>query len=196
MDHLTEAQRQLAIQTTQLRDQDPNVLPIERVWIGGFGADTDVTMNALEKTKEQIRTMCSDIRTHLPLPSGKLSQQGWKLMDPESTIRSSLSPDENAREARDVSVSSGTTRIVHPPHAPLGRDVGVRGTQCANRLFTKAQEARARARGSRTPFQYDFPSTETSYRQQHQEGLAFSHIKVAPWKSLLKLWKIDDPKEV
>ncbi|KFA50481.1 hypothetical protein S40293_03025 [Stachybotrys chartarum IBT 40293] len=196
MDHLTEAQRQLAIQTAQLRDQDPDVLPLERVWIGGFGADADVTMNALEKTKEQMRTMYSDIRTHLPVPKGKLSQQGWKLVDPESAKRRSLSPDKNAREARDVSVPSGSTQVVHPPHVPSGGDAGVRSTQCANRLFAKAQEAQARARGSRTPFLYDFPSTETSYRQQDQEGRAFSHIKVAPWESLLKLWKIDDPKEV
>ncbi|KAM0245569.1 hypothetical protein ACHAQJ_010535 [Trichoderma viride] len=183
---LLEAQQRL-IENIQEKTKD--VVPLEKVWVGAFGARTSLTA-AIDVTVQWIDTLLGKVRDWIPAPPREIPHRGWSLATPERL----LADDRSYKTATDIDVTKASPQFeddTSPPkiifHPPSGHGQN-QYTKCRNRLYRRAREVDPRLEGAN--FEYIFRPTMDWYKEQCDEGRGFEHIKVLPWREVFQLYKV------
>ncbi|KAM0515067.1 hypothetical protein ACHAPE_006390 [Trichoderma viride] len=76
---LTESQQKLI---EYIRGKTKDVIPLEKVWVGSFGAGAGST-STVDITLRWLDGLLGNVRDWLPAPAKELSLRGWNLVTPE-----------------------------------------------------------------------------------------------------------------
>ncbi|PTB41227.1 hypothetical protein M441DRAFT_79409 [Trichoderma asperellum CBS 433.97] len=174
-----------------LEEKTKGILDLEKVWVGSFGARAGCS--ALDVTMRWLDSLLGKVRDWIPAPAKEVPLRGWSL-----ATREKLSENQ---KSDGVAMNDDITKINLPLqedtlstpkiifHPPSGNNQKPY-TRCRNRLHQWAREADPKLEG--TNFEYVFRPTMDWYSEQCEEGRGFEHIKVVPWESFFKLYKIEE----
>lgn len=183
---LTESQQQLI---EYIRGKTKDVIPLEKVWVGSFGASAGSTVG---DTLRWLDGLLGNVRDWLPAPAKELPLRGWSLVAPEKPSESQKSDEAAIRDDIIMGLSlqdstSSTPKIIfHPPSGNNQRPY----SKCRNRLYQSAREADPKFEGKN--FEYVFRPTMDWYEEQCEEGRGFEHIKVVPWEEIFEMYKVEE----
>ncbi|RGP64653.1 hypothetical protein FSPOR_7798 [Fusarium sporotrichioides] len=190
---LIEAQRMMI----QKIRGERGMLPLNRVWIGGWDIDQSSSVDPIDMTLQHLENMLLDWRNNVPIPVAAMRSKGWKSVargHAPSQPRSRPSPEpmdlDTTTEASDTG-DEEPKMVFNPPRTkhPSGR------TTCNNRFFQHCMHEEMR-RAPKSAMEYRFEPTMEWYRRQVQEGSGFEHINFMPWQEVFAKYKIEDPKKV
>lgn len=185
---LTESQQQLI---ECIRGKTKDVIPLEKVWVGSFGAGAGST-STVDVTLRWLDGLLGNVRDWLPAPAKELPLRGWSLVTPEKPSKNQKSDAVAMRDdiMKGLSLqddASSTPKIIfHPPSGNNQKPY----SKCRNRLYQSAREADPKFEGK--SFEYVFRPTMDWYEEQCEEGRGFEHIKVVPWEDIFELYKVEE----
>ncbi|KAM0361541.1 hypothetical protein ACHAP4_002009 [Fusarium culmorum] len=193
---LIEAQR---IMIQRLR-REHDMLPLNRIWIGGWDTDRPSSVDPLDTTLQNLERLLLDWRNNVPIPVPAMWNKGWKWVQrghaPFQPRTRSPSPEpmdvDTAPEATDTDTVDEVSKIVFdPPRAmkPNGK------MACKNRFFQSCMYEKVRG-APKDALEYRFEPTMQWYRRQFEEGSGFEHINFMTWEEVFAKYKIENPKEV
>nr|WOD46229.1 hypothetical protein [Trichoderma atroviride] len=185
---LTESQQQLI---EYIRGKTKDVIPLEKVWVGSFGASAGST-STVDVTLRWLDGLLRNVKDWLPAPAKELPLRGWSLVAPEKLSKNQKSDGVAMRDDIMKSLSlqddtSSTPKIIfHPPSGNNQKSY----SKCRNRLYQSAREADPKFEGKN--FEYVFRPTLDWYEEQCEEGRGFEHIKVVPWEEIFKMHNVEE----
>ncbi|KAL7921582.1 hypothetical protein ACQKWADRAFT_295471, partial [Trichoderma austrokoningii] len=184
---LSEVQQHLI---EHIRAKTKDDLPLEKVWVGSFGAAADCT-DALGVTLRWLDGLPGKVRDWLPAPSRELPRKGWSLVTPEKPLENQMSggviviKDDILKGLSLQDDACSTPKIIfHPPDDNNEKPY----SKCRNRLYQCAREADPKFEGKN--FEYTFRPTMDWYAEQCEEGRGLDHIRVLPWQDIFQMHRI------
>ncbi|KAL7948191.1 hypothetical protein V8C42DRAFT_313733 [Trichoderma barbatum] len=175
-----------------IREKTQYALPLEEVWVGGFGVNPNGT-TALDATIRWLGGLSTKVRDWIPASAKEIAGRGWS---PVTAERSSGDREGNGVRAREVDNIKGNPqpeddasrrrRIFHPPQGH-GQ---YKYTKCRNQLYHWARQFDHKPEGGL--FEYTFRPTIDWYTEQCEEGRGFEHIKVMAWQDVFQSYKIEE----
>ncbi|KAL7787087.1 hypothetical protein V8C37DRAFT_390964 [Trichoderma ceciliae] len=184
---LLEAQQRLI---EHVREKTRDLLPLEKVWAGAFGAKADGTA-ALDVTIQWLDTVLGKVRDWLPAPAMEVPKRGWSLVTPQRQLGDqegkSVIINVDAMKVNLMSEDDTSPKIIfHPPRGNGQKPF----TKCRNRLYQWTRKADPKLEGRN--FEYLFRQTMDWYNEQCEEGRGFEHIKVSPWRDIFQAYKVEE----
>jgi chromo domain-containing protein 1 len=188
---LADAQRTMIQQLREERD----MMPLKRIWIGGWDTDQSSSIDPLDRTLQHLETLMHDWKNSVPIPVLAMRDQGWRTVERGHAPPRSRHPSPEPMDLDATAEASDTAdedlKIVF--HPPRGRQPN-RPTNCRNRFFQHCIHEEIRGR-PKNAMEYRFEPTMEWYRHQVEEGRGFQHINFMPWEEVFAKYKIEDPKK-
>ena len=185
---LITAQRELVKYIRQTTQGSSDMLPLERVWLGGYESNwLNGFEEPLDAALDWIRNVSHNVKEWLPTSHTALLARGWRRLN----LNAGRHPANTCHQPKEAAVCEGeeeskqrvTAAICHPPP---GNGI-IKTSRCTN-LFLQTV---SRHRGDK-PVKYTFTPTLEWYGEQLAEGRGFHHIKVTTWESVFSYYGINE----
>lgn len=184
---LSPSQRDLI---TTVSKHCAKLLPLEKVWAGGFKASRLKT-HPVDITLDWFSAAVENAKSWLPATHDELLNRGWSFVRSRGSPSMASSPTSIRLAAEhdatsDMVLQSGKLRMVFEPPKSGGHD----SKTCPNRLYQWATAASVE-----NDCEYPYLPTIEWYQEQAHAGRGFEHIRVCSWKEFFEHYKIDNPEK-